>query len=744
MADAFQPRFVDLVRNYSITQGTGAFVLGPAVQGFSSFASALQPGDQFYYSAIGVDKPNEREVGRGTLQSDGTISRSPISGAPTGFTGGSKTIALIAAAEWFTMVQAGGSGGAALCASRAAVASAETNRPAVLGEPGREGTFLFDPANRSALVGADGAQGLAIAPSSDPSGASGAWVRQFNGAAQSTWWGLSPANSAAVNRSAMIAALATLNALKVSGHGYSQGSIGLHTPAGYYAIDNSSGPVTVGHALILSGDYVGGYSGGGTWFAFNTSANDGFLVDKAAGGSSAAGATFEGLAIVGAGLVGGAIADAHGIRAHNAIQCERLFFDQWAGDAIHVTADVASGAGNANSCYFNRVAAQNCGWTIYVQGGDTNACSGYFIEAVQNRFGSVFDNSFLGNSWYGGLAETCGSNPGFVTRCEKSGHIYVVGYGQEAWCAANAPTGTASSNQGWLYLYDQGANPTQPTWSAGQTWYWSAPLASGPGNDNMYALFSGFYIEGNCNPVVLSSKSRLDPGYQGVKVWTRTGASHGGYLFSQGNQLVANGDIQINGHLNTRGGTNSLGPVDSTLPVSDCTDYLESTNYYHALQARYWVAGAPTSMGSIKFHRAGLYYDTQNGGTAHNFAVGGSAVATIGATGLGYATGSGGTVAQATSKSTRVSLSKVSGKITMNAESLAASASVGFTLTNGNIAATDVVIVNVASGATANAYAVTVDAVAAGSCRISLRNVSAAALAEAVVLTFALIKAVAA
>ena len=64
MADPFQPRFVDLVRNFTSTQGTGNFVLGPAVNGYTSFGSALQPGDSFYYSAIGVDKPNEREVGR--------------------------------------------------------------------------------------------------------------------------------------------------------------------------------------------------------------------------------------------------------------------------------------------------------------------------------------------------------------------------------------------------------------------------------------------------------------------------------------------------------------------------------------------------------------------------------------------------------------------------------------------------------------------------------------------------------
>jgi hypothetical protein len=113
-------------------------------------------------------------------------------------------------------------------------------------------------------------------------------------------------------------------------------------------------------------------------------------------------------------------------------------------------------------------------------------------------------------------------------------------------------------------------------------------------------------------------------------------------------------------------------------------------------------------------------------------------------TALGYSTGAGGTVAQATSKATGVTLSKLSGQITMNAAALAASTSVGFTLTNTLIAATDTIIVNIASGGTVASYTATVDAVAAGSCKIHLRNVSAGSLSEAIVLNFAVLKAVAA
>ena len=114
----------------------------------------------------------------------------------------------------------------------------------------------------------------------------------------------------------------------------------------------------------------------------------------------------------------------------------------------------------------------------------------------------------------------------------------------------------------------------------------------------------------------------------------------------------------------------------------------------------------------------------------------------LASTTLGYKTGSGGTVTQLTSKSTAVTLNKINGEIVMNAAGLADDATAAFTLTNSTIAATDVVIVNVASVGTVGAYQVTVGAVAAGSCSISVLNVSGGSLSEAIKLNFAVIKAV--
>jgi hypothetical protein len=106
---------------------------------------------------------------------------------------------------------------------------------------------------------------------------------------------------------------------------------------------------------------------------------------------------------------------------------------------------------------------------------------------------------------------------------------------------------------------------------------------------------------------------------------------------------------------------------------------------------------------------------------------------------LGYTTDAQGTVTQATSKSTAVTLNKSAGQITMNNASLASVTNVTFTLNNSFISANDILILNVGSGATAGAYNCWVSGLSAGSASITLRNISGGSLSEAVVINFALI-----
>lgn len=107
---------------------------------------------------------------------------------------------------------------------------------------------------------------------------------------------------------------------------------------------------------------------------------------------------------------------------------------------------------------------------------------------------------------------------------------------------------------------------------------------------------------------------------------------------------------------------------------------------------------------------------------------------------FGYGAGAGGTVTQATNKSTGVTLDTRCGQVTMNNAQLDAATAVSFTLTNSQIAATDLLIINHVSGGTTGAYLFGARA-AAGSATVTVRNVSAGNLSEALVLGFAVIKA---
>jgi hypothetical protein len=109
--------------------------------------------------------------------------------------------------------------------------------------------------------------------------------------------------------------------------------------------------------------------------------------------------------------------------------------------------------------------------------------------------------------------------------------------------------------------------------------------------------------------------------------------------------------------------------------------------------------------------------------------------------GIGYATGAGGTVTQATSRTTGVTLNKVSGAITMfTAAGSATPAS--FTVTNSTVAATDTVILNIKSGAT-NTYFYFVTAVAAGSFVVTFWTTGGTA-SDTPVINFNVIKGVSA
>lgn len=109
---------------------------------------------------------------------------------------------------------------------------------------------------------------------------------------------------------------------------------------------------------------------------------------------------------------------------------------------------------------------------------------------------------------------------------------------------------------------------------------------------------------------------------------------------------------------------------------------------------------------------------------------------------LGYTAAAQGVITQLTDKSTAVTLNRSAGRITMNAASLGATTNVSFTLNNSLISPNDILILTISGGATVAAYNLWVNSLGAGTASITLRNTTAGALAEAVIINFALIHCV--
>lgn len=640
MAD-FQPRFVDLVRNYTSTQGTGPFVLGPAVNGFTGFGSALQTGDTFYYSAIGVDKPAEREVGRGTLLANGTISRSPIGGTLTNFSSGTKSIALIAAAEWFNTVQAAGASTVVASARTALAASSSTQLPVLLTERGREGLFLFDGSNLSAAVAADPREGIYVAPTADTTGASGAWVRRYSGHVNVRWFG-AKGDDVTDDGAAFTAAIAFLKSISTGGFGYGNASPRLFVPAGKYYLGTTT--LDINHTLIIEGESVGEAGGGASvlrWAAnttgirvqrLNTTGATGVLgTPNAYGGDSS---VISRLSLKGA--FTGTEAEAHGIHLRARATIRDVYISNFQGDGIYIAATTGAGApneGNANNFEVSRVFVEACRNGLFAKGTDANAGVITAFSAIGCRQWGVWDRSYLGNTYNGchtatnGTYQVGGAVP--YVLCYYSGRFYYVKQGQEAWASANAPSGTTADNTGWGYWMDSaGASSSAPAWTAGMNVRSGGPY----GTDSLTAshAFTNCYAEMDQPPAQFSQGTLM---MNGLMPSGRVGGAQVTSAF--GSVKLNNLAIPETGLVQAQNSSFFFGP-DSGIGAA-VTEINCNTPTSTILRFRSFGGGF-SSDGSILVVRGlGAFYDSA---VKNTFRVGGTDVASVQSDGL-HVTGVG-------------------------------------------------------------------------------------------------------
>lgn len=121
----------------------------------------------------------------------------------------------------------------------------------------------------------------------------------------------------------------------------------------------------------------------------------------------------------------------------------------------------------------------------------------------------------------------------------------------------------------------------------------------------------------------------------------------------------------------------------------------------------------PNSLGSVwQFDASGNFKDM---GT-HSITAGSSIKSTGATAGIGYGTGAGGAVTQATSRTTGVTLNTVTGDITLFSAAGSATAA-SFTVTNSTVAVTDNILINQKSGT--DLYTILITNVAAGSFKVT-------------------------
>lgn len=201
-----------------------------------------------------------------------------------------------------------------------------------------------------------------------------------------------------------------------------------------------------------------------------------------------------------------------------------------------------------------------------------------------------------------------------------------------------------------------------------------------------------------------------------------TGLSRSGNTITVNDSQVITklSNLGTNGYVKTSGSNGTLSVI-STIPSTDLSG-----------------TGLPPTITSSSLTSFGA---SPNIGAAVGTSVAVTGSITSSSGGIGYAAGNGGVVTQATSKATTVTLNKLAGDITLSGGSLAAGTIVSFTLNNSAIAATDIIHLQHQNTGTFGAYTLN-GRTAGGSALISIRNNTAAALAEAVVIRFIVIKSV--
>lgn len=267
---------------------------------------------------------------------------------------------------------------------------------------------------------------------------------------------------------------------------------------------------------------------------------------------------------------------------------------------------------------------------------------------------------------------------------------------------------------------------------------WGATAGNFLLGNNVYQNSGGTYIYKNTAAATLYYQNA------GAHAWyvVPSGSSGGTITLGTAALTLDNTGVLLLGTVSNPGVSvavlSHVGSNAAAVTIGDIATAANDTGLVLRTTGTAWIqAGA--SGGDIAFKTTGAERMRLTG--AGNLTISNGNFAVSGSTNtLGYSTGSGGTVTQATSRTTGVTLNKSNGAITLFSAAGSSTATT-FTVTNSTVAATDTIIVNCKSSS--NAYLTFVTAVGAGSFNITFQTTGGTGT-DAPVFNFAVIKAVAA
>ena len=302
--------------------------------------------------------------------------------------------------------------------SRSILASLPTSIPAYLDEAGREGNFVFDSSNLSAQVAVDPQQGIYVAPSSDTTGASGAWVRKFSGPVNAKWFGAT-GDGTTDDHTALQAWLDRGGDLYLpAGEYYSSAKLILRKCAvingSDYGFDARTvdGTSTTGYENQPGAKIKFPAAIGGLDIQPQTTVTDvATAVAAGTGGYTQEGAMhsrISNLALVGAGTG----ASATGLYCRTVVHLDNVHIFKFQGKGFDFSASSDIADGNSEfgladlSTLSNCRAIQNGSHGFHLRGRDVNGCVLTNCWSQLNGGWGFLDESVNGNTYIGGQAAT--------------------------------------------------------------------------------------------------------------------------------------------------------------------------------------------------------------------------------------------------------------------------------------------------------------------------------------------------